>query len=176
MGKKKRRKYLGRTSFFETAQLVFEISNGLEVDELDYSHINRKRVFFDDVRMVSLHEFFGWRFLLATLALGIVFLILSGAYGRDPYAGSFELYAGRTFAFAALFMFIAFILRLILRVHVVTVSGAHAKAELHFSFRKKLAKKLYSYLCDKTQQAKIDSLRDKLEDEESANAPDPSQI
>jgi len=69
-----KRTRIGRDSNFATRQLVYRTPVGIEVDELDHFEIVRKRVFYDDVLLVTYHRQQSWGFIVLS-ALALVPLI-----------------------------------------------------------------------------------------------------
>ena len=139
-----RRFLIGEASRHATRQKVYWANAGLEVDEYDRRayEIIRKRVFFDDVLALTHSQFYGW-FNILCLSLGIAFFALIAfvimTETRDTGTGIVF------FALACPFL-IFLILRLLLKVDVVTVYGKRTKAEMFFMFRKGRAKELYQQL------------------------------
>lgn len=136
------RHYLGKASAVALRQRVYRTRECLEVDEIDGYDVVRKRVFFDEVLLVTYHRFLGLPFLIAMGAFSVLFGLLSLAIAvRD-------LSAGLWFALllAAPFL-VAFVLRLMLKVDAVTIYGKRSKAQVHFPFRKARAREVYLQVC-----------------------------
>jgi hypothetical protein len=143
-GKEQRRgrHYLGKASAVALRQRVYRTRECLEVDEIDGYDVVRKRVFFDEVLLVTYHRFLGLPFVVAmgafTLLFGVTALLLART---EPSLG----------LFFALFLvapfLVALVLRLILKVDAITVYGKRSKAQVHFPFRKSRARGVYVQLC-----------------------------
>ena len=143
----KRRSFLGKTSSAYKKQFVYETAEGLEIDEANYGYtISRKRVFFDDVMMVSSHDIFGWRYLVITGILASFFGLIGLGLLTDKLTT-----AALVFSIIASFFLFLFVLRITLRVNVISIYGKRSKAEMHFSLRKNLAHERYKYICDKVR-------------------------
>ena len=136
------RHYLGKAADMVLRQRVYRSREYLEVEELDGYDVVRKRVFFDDVLLVTYHQFLGWPFLLAMGGFSALFgLIALVMMVNAPRSGLvFALF------FVAPFL-IPFVLRLILKVDAVTVYGKRSKARVHFAFRKTRAREVYAQIC-----------------------------
>jgi hypothetical protein len=143
-GKERRggRHYLGKASGIALRQRVYRAREYLEVDEIDGYDVVRKRVFFDDVVLVTYHRFLGWPYLAGIGVVLALFVLISLGIGvSDARAGLI------TFALGALPFLVLLLLRLILKVDAVTVFGKRSKAQVHFPFRKARAREVYVQLC-----------------------------
>lgn len=136
------RHYLGQAGDMAVRQRVYRSREYLEVEEIDGYDVVRKRVFFDDVLLVTYHQFLGWPFLLVMGGFCAFFgLIALVVMVRAPLQG---LTFGLIFVTPFL---IPLALRLILKVDAVTVYGKRSKARVHFSFRKARAREVYVQIC-----------------------------
>ena len=140
---KKKRVLLGKVGGLGERQRVYAIADGIEIDELDGNEVRRRRVFFDDVLFVTYHRIYGWGFLL----------VLGAAAGLFSLAGLGFLSAGEGTAAFIFLVFVAgpfwlaFLLRLVFRVDIVTVFGRRTRAEMRFSFRKGRARRVFDSVC-----------------------------
>lgn len=134
--------YLGRDQSPAGYRNVFEIEGGLEVDENSFVEIERTRVYFDDVLGMTYHRQWGALFLVA-MGLGVLFF---GGIGALALAGDAEPGVAIVFALIALPFLAGFILRLILKVDVITVYGKRTMARLRFPIRKARAREIYQDL------------------------------
>lgn len=136
------RHYLGKAAGLALRQRVYRSRECLEVEEIDGYDVARKRVFFDDVLLVTYHRFLGWPFLLGIGGFGALFSLIAVMIMLNaPMQGLvFSL------VFVAPFV-TAFVLRLILKVDAVTVYGKRSMARVHFSFRKARARGVYAQVC-----------------------------
>jgi len=105
------RKLLGRDLFpilwiLMGYRAVFEIDEGLEVDEVNMVVIERTRVYFDDVLGITFHQVPGIGFLVATGFGSVIFGTLAVSAFLDP-----DPIAGAILAFATLLFAAAFVLR-----------------------------------------------------------------
>jgi hypothetical protein len=131
---------------------VFEIEGALEVDENDFTQIERTRVYFDDVLGITYHKQVGVAFLVFNGVFGALFgfiALVIAAADRNP-AGAVVM------ALFAVPFAVAFLWRIVLKVDVITVYGKRTKATLRFGFRKTRARMIYNDLTAKirARQAK----------------------
>ena len=144
----KGRVLLGRSHDLAGRQRVCATADGLEVDENEGWDVTRRRVFYDDILLVTYHRYLGWIFLLVTgLMSGVFGLIALGAAVGGPAAG---IIVGLVFALP---FALPFLLRLIFRVDVVTVYGRRTKAVMKFSFRKARAREIFDFVCELARRA-----------------------
>ena len=54
------RERLGRRAGFSHREYVYRASDSFEIDEIEGYEVTRKRVFFDDVLLVTHHSFVPW--------------------------------------------------------------------------------------------------------------------
>jgi hypothetical protein len=143
------RRFVGRTTGFGGRQRVYQMREALEIDEIEGYEVSRHRVFYDDVLLVTFHRFRGRLFvILVTLMVGL-FGLLSIAMGAAAGWQTGTL----VFSLTGLPFLIALVLRLWLRVDVVTVYGRRTKAEMQFHWRKARARQVYSQICRAVRQA-----------------------
>src|ERR1051326_480522 len=74
-----KRVLIGRNNDFATRQIVYRTPVGIEVDELDHFEVVRKRVFYDDVLLVTYHREQSWGFIVLA---AIVALLMGSLRGR----------------------------------------------------------------------------------------------
>ena len=132
----------------DTAYLT---ADGIDLDQSVNYEVVRRRVFFDDVQLVTFHR-----------ERGLVFLLLTGAWGLLWTAIAIFIVAINSKAWPAAMFFlalggpaaIAFLLRLALGREVVTVFGRRSKESLRFSmFRKQRARDAYGTVCAAVRRA-----------------------
>ncbi len=135
------RTYLGSEANIGGYRRVFLIDDALEVDENNFTQIERTRVYFDDVLGITYHQQTGLAFLLFT---GIVTVFLGAISAIVAVDGTPEgaIVVG---LFAVPFA-VAFFLRVLLKVDVITVYGKRTKATIRFGFRKGRARSIYDDL------------------------------
>jgi hypothetical protein len=138
-----RRTLVGTMSGLSARQRVYRTPDALEVDETEGYEVTRRRVFFDDVLLVTYHQFVGWTFVLAMSLLTAASAFVAGIValsGEIRAAVAVFLVSGLPFALLGL-------LRLLLRVDGVTVYGKRTRAQVHFWFRKRRARQVFDMVC-----------------------------
>ena len=149
---------IGRNTGFATRQIVYRTPLGIEVDELDHFEVVRKRVFYDDVLLVTYHrEPSGFGIFLIIVMLLFALLAISTSSG-PPLA--------MTLAAIAALALIGGVIRLALKVDVVTIFGRRSKAAVRYPFRKAYARRIYNETC-----ANVAAAQRKLAHEIAANEP-----
>jgi hypothetical protein len=117
---------------------VYEIDDGLEVDEVNMAAIERTRVYFDDVLGVTIHQAQGVGFLI-TMGIGaLIFALLSVSAFVDH-----DVVPGLILAIAGLAFLVVFLLRMVLKVNVVTVFGRRTMAVMKFPMGRDRAWSVY---------------------------------
>jgi|GEM_PF-1240414 len=147
MNTPRQRTYLSRLQSWGSRRKVYQVPNGLEIDEFDQYDIVRKRVFFDDVLFVTYHRYYGKAFLWLMGIFGALFTLF--AYlawsNRAPEGATILLVI-------ALLFLIPMALRLLFMVDCITIYGKRSKAQLHFAFRKARARQVYDDLVEKIRE------------------------
>ncbi|HEX6099774.1 MAG TPA: hypothetical protein VF432_25905 [Thermoanaerobaculia bacterium] len=124
---------------------AFLTPDGIDVDSTQNYEVVRRKVFFDDVHLVTLHRERGIAYLVVTgiaaaFFIGIAILIVAIDTDGWPWALPF-LVAGLAFL-------VGFLIRMALGRDVITVSGRRSKAVLRFgSLRKDRAREVYGQIC-----------------------------
>ena len=138
-----RRTLLGKGSNLSSRHRVFSTPDAIEVEETEGYDVTRRRVWFDEVLLVTYHRIVGWPFVgvmlafMSLFALGGVIAVIA-----DPSLRSASIVAALLLPFA-----LPIGLRLVLRVDVVTVYGVRTKAQMQFWFRKARARQAYQQVC-----------------------------
>ncbi|MDP9195044.1 MAG: hypothetical protein M3P06_25385 [Acidobacteriota bacterium] len=138
------RKLLGRSRSFGSRSSIYQADDALEIEVNEQYDVVQKRVLYDDVMMVTIHRELGVAYLvvmgiIALFFLGIAVLIVSLSFDAWP--------ASVIFAIFGLPALIAFLVRLFLRLDVVTVFGRRSKTDLRFALRKQRAREVYGTIC-----------------------------
>lgn len=123
---------------------VFEIEDGLEVDEINMAAIERTRVYFDDVVGITFHKTFGAGYLIVTGLCSWFFGAIAVAFIGDAESMGGVIMAGATVPFIA-----AFVLRVILKMNVITVFGRRTMAVIKIPLRSDHATQIYRDLTEK---------------------------
>jgi len=151
---KRKRERIGRWNDIATRQFIYRTDAGIEVDEIDHFEITRKRVFYDDILLVTKHRYLGPWFVAITLLLGVAFLTIGYLVKERAALITFGV-------IAAPFLLMA-IIRIATRVDVVTVFGRRSRAQMRFIFRKGKARRLFeeiSAAAREAQQRLADDIR-----------------
>lgn len=143
------RSYLGSAHSLAERVRVYWTDKGLEVDSSEGYEIRRTRVFFDEVRLVTLHTKLGG--LLPWLPFSLAALI-----GFSAAVSGAEPEASRIMTWVALGFFVFGIMLFFLPRWVITVFGRRTKAQIHFRLRERKARNLFARICqavDETQRS-----------------------
>ena len=139
------RTLLRRSRGLVGSDATFLTREGLDVDSTQNYEIVRRKVFFDDVHLVTLHRERGIAYLVINGLFGAFFLgvaILIVAIDTDGWPWALPFLA------AGLAFLIAFLIRLSMGRDVITVFGRRSKAVLRFgSFGKDRAREVYGQIC-----------------------------
>jgi len=131
------RRYLGRAQTLSERVRTYWTEEALEVDRADNYEIRRRRVFFDEILLVTLHNTRGFLISVIPLLTGLLFATLALVSMGEPDASRiFWLFAA---FFAALAVGVALI-----PVWVVTVYGKRTRARMHFRWRQAKARQIYA--------------------------------
>ncbi len=155
---------IGRNSGLATRQAIYRTPAGIEVDEHDHFEVVRKRVFYDDVLLVTYHREPSWGFVVFTALLVIFFGILA-AVAKDVPPLAMPLAA---IAVLALILCVA---RLLMQVDVVSVFGRRSKASIRYPYRKAFAKQMFNEIC-----ANVAAAQRRLAQEIAANEPPKERV
>jgi hypothetical protein len=161
------RTYLGVDANLGGVRRVFEIEGALEVDENNFTQIERTRVYFDDVLGITYHQQTGVAFLLFTgvmaVFLGAIAIIV--AVDGTPEGAIVLGICASPFA-------LAFFLRVLLKVDVITVYGRRTRAIVRFGFRKSRARMIYNDLTAKIRARQAKALAEQPPPPPPPAAPD----
>lgn len=141
----RRREKLVMTAGAFMRQAVYRTDDAIEVDDLEWVEIRRTRVFFDDVLLVTYHKEVSVFFPIAMGVITLFWGIIAFAIATSSVEVSLIF-----FGLAALFA-IPMILRLILKLDVITIYGRRSKARLPFGYRKQRARRLYEEICEQVR-------------------------
>jgi hypothetical protein len=150
-----KRHYLGKASAFGHTVRMFQTRDAIEVDEVEGYEVTRRRVFYDDVLLVTYHQFVGWGFVVAAGVLTLLFGAMALAIGSSEWRVGLIV-----FALTGLPFLIALVLRLVLKVDAVTVYGRRTKAQIHFALRKGRARTVFNQVCRAVKETQDRIARD----------------
>ncbi|HYL06444.1 MAG TPA: hypothetical protein VE075_10415, partial [Thermoanaerobaculia bacterium] len=137
-----RRVFLARDASWVERVRVYRTDEALEVAHISWVEVSLTRVFFDEVRLVTLHSFRGGR----TLWLLVALTALSGlgmlAGNSVPELLTATLVLGTGALVAAL-----------VPGWTVTAYGKRARARMRFPYRAAKARRVYDDLCRRVGEA-----------------------
>ena len=135
---------LSRYTSLVGREAVYQLEDGLEVESNQYYDVTRRRVFFDDVLLVTYHRESSPLYLVITAVFGLLFLAIAVAI----VAAETRLWPmALPFLLIGLPVLVAFVLRLIFGLDIITVFGRRSKAVLRFGMRKRRAREVYGQIC-----------------------------
>ncbi len=138
-----RRILLGKSTDFLVRKRVYRFQDGLEIVEILGFDARCRRVFFDEVHLVTHHQSRGWAFLVVTAlitAVGLAATLIAFAAGGVLVG---FLFMGLTLLPPGA----AFALRVAMGVDVVTVHGQRTKAVMEFFLTKQRAREVFQQVC-----------------------------
>lgn len=139
---------MGTWSDLGSWQRVYETPDALEVDESSGVTGTRRRVFYDEVLLVTFHSFTGWA--VAGLAAGAAGLM--GLIALALWAGG-ETRTAVTILFFTLLAAAFAVLRMAVKVEAVTVYGRRSRARVSIWLNKDHARTTYLRLCARVRHA-----------------------
>ncbi|HEX7809508.1 MAG TPA: hypothetical protein VF608_12300 [Thermoanaerobaculia bacterium] len=146
-----RRTRISRWATISTREFVYQTPEGIEVDSSEQFELIRRRVLYEDVRLVTYHRERGFAFLFATGILTAFFIaigvVISSIGGNDSWV------AALIFFLIGLPALLAFMMRLIWGVDVITVFGRRSMAIIRIRLRKQRARELYGMICASARNA-----------------------
>src|SRR5262249_11734853 len=139
---------IGRFNDVATRQVVYQTDYALEIDEIDQFEIARRRVYFDDILLVTMHSRIGVAFTVTMAIFAALFLSIGAAlqYASEPTAAMWVP------GFPAPFI-LGLATRLLLKQEVIPVYGRRSKAAMRFTFRKTYATEKFVEICDLARRA-----------------------
>jgi hypothetical protein len=142
------RTFLGNGGEVKKTRMYLD-ADCLEIEEEHPVDIVRRRIYLDDVVMVTLSRRFGWNFLAATGLLG-------GICGLSAlgFAVQKEIAAAAGLLIVCAAFTVPFVYRLITRVDVITIFGRRKRAEITFGRNKKSVQKSFDTI--------VTAVRDKI--------------
>jgi hypothetical protein len=142
-----RRRLLGKAYSISERVRTYWTDEALEVDEVDHYEIRRRRVFFDEILLVTLHTKRGgmiaWVPGLLAIFTGLMAL---AAFFSEPTVG-------RVFAIITLALLALMVLALLIPNWVVTVFGKRTRGRMFFQLRQNKAREVYAAICRAASEA-----------------------
>jgi len=143
------RRLLGTANGIAERVRVYRTAEALEIDQMEYYNVRRRRVFFDEVQLVTLHAKRGLMngvILLGALAL-LVGLAATGV-AKNGTAQTLAAFLAVAAAFA-----LGSLASLLMPVWTVTVFGKRTRARIRFRLRGGKARRVYEEICQATAEA-----------------------
>jgi hypothetical protein len=140
------RTLLGKNAGLMSRGAVYETAEAVEEDSHVGYEVNRRRVLYEEVLLVTIHRETGTSF--------IVFNALTGLFFAGMALKLQVIVPGLGIAFGILAVpFVATcIFRLIFKPTFVSVFGRRSKAVMRFSVRKRRAREVYGRICSRTRE------------------------
>jgi hypothetical protein len=141
------RERLGGRRRFAYRETVYRARDAFEIDEIEGYDVTRKRVFFDDVVLVTRHRFTPWG-----NAIGL--MVLAGMLGLLALAltaASVNVAIGVTLL-GVLPSIAALVAVLVIGGHAVTIQGKRTQARLDFVLRPGRADEVFALACRLTRE------------------------
>lgn len=139
------RRLLGTAHTLSERVRVYWTGEALEVDRLDYYEIRRRRVFFDEVLLVTLHSGRTAIPIVLPLLMTILFGLLALVSNSEPLV--------RRLLLDVAVLFVAWTLAALAPVWIVTVYGKRTRARMHFRMRQAKARQVYAEICRAASEA-----------------------
>jgi hypothetical protein len=145
-----KRTLIGKSSSFLSREAIWQVPEGIELQSKEQLEVVRRRVLFEDVLFMTYHREYGLAYLIVTGGIALLFATIS--FGI--IAINFDAWpAAIPSAVIGLPAAVAFFLRLMFRVDIITVYGRRSKASIRFRFRKQRARQVYEQLTSNVRAA-----------------------
>ena len=143
------REYLGQVRDMGGATRVYKAAGAFEVDELEGTSGIRRRIFFEDIFLVTYHREVGSMFALVVGSLCVLqlFIILGMLADGVKNPASSGFMVGGVVATLSAPLFIVFLNRVIRKKDIITIFGRHGRARLEFEWRKAKARSVFQEAC-----------------------------
>jgi hypothetical protein len=140
------RRFLGSAGGIAERIRVYRTAEALEIDQMEYYNIRRRRVFFDEVQLVTLHTRRGM--VAGAVLWGIAALLVGISTAGAARSGSLPVFLAITAALA-----LGSLASLLLPVWTVTVFGKRTRARIRFRLRGGKARRVYDEICRTVAEA-----------------------
>jgi hypothetical protein len=142
------RTLLGTWTELGTWQRVYETAEAIEVDESNGLLGTRRRVFYDEVLLVTYHRSIGW-------SLAVVAAIIAGTIA---FAAGIAALAAQPTPAVVIFLFalppVGYIIaRLAVKMECITIHGRRSRARVCFWLRKTKARRAFQRVCARVRHA-----------------------
>ena len=138
------RTLIGRSTTLVGREAIWQIPDGLEIQSKESYEVVRRRVLFEDIVFITYHRQYGAAYLVLTGLLALFFFTI--AFAIVAGAGASAWPAAIPFLIFGVPALLAFALRLMFRLDIITVFGKRTKASIRFRLRKKRAREVYAQI------------------------------
>ena len=156
------------------AASVYKTANAFEIDELEGASGVRRRVFFEDVFLVTYHREVGTAFALilggVCLVLGLATLGLFVEGLRNKTAGG--LLGAAIVGLLTAPLLLVFLNRVIRKKDVITIFGRHGRARMEFEWRKTRARNAFLDICKAVRSSRPPAQRARPQAPPTPRGPD----
>jgi len=155
------RNLIGKWSNLIQRERIYAVPDGIEVEVDERIDVSCRRVLYDDVLLVTYHREHGALFLTLSglFSLGFIALVIYLSTLGAP-----GVVVAVMFGLFGLPFVIAFLVRAIWGVDVITVFGRRSKAAIRYRVRKRRAREVHDLVC-----AAVRNAHQKLADEYAAS-------
>lgn len=135
-----RRVFLGRDASWAERVRVYRTDEALEVAYISTFEVSLRRLFFDEVQLVTLHRARGSRTLWLLIVLSALCALAAlAARSTTELATGFVTVTAIVFAWT--------LVTALIRSSIVTAYGGRARARIRFLYRPGKARRVYDDLC-----------------------------
>ena len=142
----RKRVFLGRTIQMSEREHVYLVDDAVEVDQVDGYEVTRRRVFFNDIEAVTIHQ---RRQVASIIGSGLMvglclFILFAITINENDARVGVIVMSIITLPFVVLFLRM-----LLVPARIIQVFGTRTKATMRFSFRVKRAERVFQQICDR---------------------------
>jgi hypothetical protein len=135
-----RRVFLGRDASWAERVRVYRTDEALEVAYISTFEVSLRRLFFDEVQLVTLHRARGSRTLWLLIVLSALCALAAlAARSTTELATGFVMVTAIVFAWT--------LVTALIQSSIVTAYGGRARARIRFLYRPGKARRVYDDLC-----------------------------
>ena len=142
------RRMIGRNAGLMTRELIFETPDAIEVESREGYEVTRRRVLYEEVLLVTFHRALGTPYVVFMTVMTSLFGGLALIFLLSIHEPGFAI----AFGIVTLPFLIPLVIRLALKLDLVTVFGRRSKAVIRFPFRKRRAREVYGRICSRTME------------------------
>lgn len=136
----RQRTFVAKHTTMTSRLRVYALADAVEIEERVYS-LQRRRVLFDEVQLITLHRRRRWPVITFLLLMTFSFVAFAALFFSEAETTAFSIFAG----FALLFLlFSAWYIAL--PAHVLTLTSRRNREEIQFGFREGRARQWFGQL------------------------------